>query len=123
MIIGIAVGAKMIWWAYTGFSGSIVGSFALLAALLGVPVEALARSAVETLAALLIVGVMIDAFVAAVFRRRARPTSADVLRAPKVKRRLSQAVAAADVKQPTAPRITSVNAPSRALAGLPPPRA
>jgi len=50
----------MLWLAYSGFSGSIVLSFASLALLLGMPIDGVARLTITTLISLLSFGLAIQ---------------------------------------------------------------
>ena len=50
----------MLWWAYSGLSGSIALSLASAAMLLGMPAAGVARITIELLVALLVAGLMVQ---------------------------------------------------------------
>jgi hypothetical protein len=66
----------MIWRAYAGLSGSIVFAIVLVAWIVGVPVEGIAKLAFNSALALLGFGVLVNVCAVALRRRRHRPRRA-----------------------------------------------
>jgi hypothetical protein len=109
----------MLWWAYSGFSGSIALSFASLAFLLGMPIDGVTNLTVTTLLSLLSFGLAVQLCADALAGRRKLPKRSGSPVVPLLGP-LTHAAAAAPkaepMPEPAPPPLAK--RPSNALAGL-----
>jgi hypothetical protein len=72
----------MIWWGYAGFSGAVVFSLALLAAIMGLRTETVLSLVAQSGASLLAFGAVVHVCAIGMRRRPKLPPSAALLREP-----------------------------------------
>jgi hypothetical protein len=74
----------MVWWGYAGFSGAVVFSLVLLAAIMGLRTETVMSLAAQSGASLLAFGLVVHVCAIGMRRRPKLPPSAILLREPMV---------------------------------------